>query len=84
VPSDALLYAHLSTSEGRTQDARLLELAGRFSVLRERMPALAMALTPAAGGLDYARDVRPWLGDEAARCCRCRHAPPRPSPRTTS
>ena len=66
VPPDALLYAHLSTSEGRTQDARLLELAGRFSVLRERVPALAMALTPAAGGLDYARDVRPWLGDEAA------------------
>jgi hypothetical protein len=66
VPPDALLYAHLSTSEGRTQDARLLELAGRFSTLRERVPALAMALTPAAGGLDYARDVRPWLGDEAA------------------
>jgi hypothetical protein len=66
VPPDALLYAHLSTSEGRTQDARLVELAGRFSVLRERLPSLAMALTPAAGGLDYARDVRPWLGDEVA------------------
>ena len=66
VPPNALLYAHLSTSEGRTQDARLLEIAGRFSVLRERIPALAMALTPAAGGLDYERDVRPWLGDEAA------------------
>ena len=66
VPPDALLYAHLSTSEGRTQDARLLEIAGRFSTLRERIPALAMAMTPAAGGLDYARDVRPWLGDEAA------------------
>ena len=25
-----------------------------------------MALTPAAGGLDFARDVRPWLGDEVA------------------
>ncbi len=66
VPPDALLYAHLSTSESRTQDARLLELAGRFTALRERVPALAMALTPSAGGLDYARDVRPWLGDEVA------------------
>jgi len=66
VPPDALLYAHLSTSEGRTQDARLLALAGRFSAVRDRLPALAMALTPSAGALDYARDVRPWLGDEVA------------------
>ena len=35
VPPDALVYAHLSTSEGRTQDARLLALAGRFSSVRE-------------------------------------------------
>ena len=66
VPPDALLYAHLSTSDSRTQDARLFALAGRFSAVRSRVPALAMALTPAAGGLDYARDVRPWLGDEVA------------------
>ena len=66
VPPDALLYAHLSTSKGRTQDARLLALAGRFTAVRERVPALAMALTPSAGGLDYARDIRPWLGDEVA------------------
>jgi hypothetical protein len=66
VPPDALLYAHLSTSEGRTQDTRLLAYAGRFSAVRDRLPALGMALTPAAGGLDYGRDVRPWLGDEVA------------------
>ena len=66
VAPDALLYAHLSTSDSRTQDARLLALAGRFSAVRTRVPALAMALTPAAGGLDFARDVRPWLGDEVA------------------
>jgi hypothetical protein len=66
VPPDALLYAHLSTSESRTQDARLLTIAGRFAAVRERVPALAMALTPSAGGLDYGRDVRPWLGDEVA------------------
>jgi hypothetical protein len=66
VPPDALLYAHLSTSEGRTQDARLLAIAGRFAAVSERVPALAMAMTPAAGGLDFERDVRPWLGEDAA------------------
>ena len=71
VPSDALLYAHLSTSQDRTQDARLLALLGRFPTLRERLPALGMALTPAAGGLDFERDVRPWLGEEIGRAsCR--------------
>ncbi len=25
-----------------------------------------MAFTPAAGEIDFARDVRPWLGDDAA------------------
>ena len=66
VPPDALVYAHLSTSEGRTQDARLLALAGRFATVRERVPALGAALTPGAASLDYERDVRPWLGEEAA------------------
>jgi len=66
VPPGALLYAHLSTSESRTQDARLLALAGRFAAVRERVPAIGMALTPSAGGLDFTRDVRPWLGEEVA------------------
>ena len=66
VPPDALLYAHLSTSDSRTQDSRLLAMAGRFSAVRSRVPALGMAFTPGAGGLDLARDVRPWLGDEVA------------------
>jgi Protein of unknown function (DUF3352) len=64
VPPDALLYVHASTSEGRTQDARLQALAGRFSSLR--LADLGMAFTPAAGALDFARDVRPWLGEEVA------------------
>jgi hypothetical protein len=66
VPPNALLYAHLSTSEARTQDAALQALASRFTTLRTQLPALAMAFTPAAGELDFARDVRPWLGDDAA------------------
>jgi hypothetical protein len=66
VPADALLYAHVSTSETRTQDARLRELASRFSSVRFGLARLAMAFTPAAGALDLNRDVRPWLGDELA------------------
>ena len=66
MPPDALLYAHVSTSEGRTQDARLQALAARFTTLRAQLPAIAMAFTPAAGEIDFARDVRPWLGDDAA------------------
>ena len=78
VPPDALVYAHLSTSEGRTQDARLLALAGRFSTVRERVPALGAALTPGAANLDFERDVRPWLGEEAAVALLAGGAGPQP------
>ena len=66
VPADALLYAHLSTSESRTQDSRLLAIAGRFSSPRFQLARLGTTFTPGAGGLDFARDVRPWLSDDAA------------------
>ncbi|MGH2969143.1 MAG: DUF3352 domain-containing protein, partial [Solirubrobacteraceae bacterium] len=66
VPADALVYAHLSTSDARTQDARLLAIASRFGTARAQLSKLAAAFTPAAGGLDFERDVRPWLGDEVA------------------
>lgn len=62
VPADALLYVHASTKPGREQDQRLLALAERFASFR----ALRDRAIRAAGGLDPARDIRPWLGDEAA------------------
>jgi Protein of unknown function (DUF3352) len=62
VPADALLYVHASTKPGREQDQRLLELANRFASFR----SLRDRAIKAAGGLDPARDIRPWLGDEAA------------------
>ena len=65
MPADVLAYAHLSTAD-RTQDAQLRSYAGRFSAVRTALPRLAAAITPAAGGLDFARDIRPWLGDDAA------------------
>ena len=66
VPADALLYAHISTSDTRTQDAQLRALAGRLGTVKLGLARLAMAFTPSAGALDLERDVRPWLGDEVA------------------
>src|SRR4051794_21911674 len=66
VPADALLYAHLSTKGDRIQDERLMRLASRFASVRAGLARLGMAVTPAAGTLRFDRDVRPWLGDEAA------------------
>jgi hypothetical protein len=62
VPANALLYVHASTKPGREQDQRLLELAERFASFR----ALRDRAVKALGGLDLNRDIRPWLGDEAA------------------
>jgi hypothetical protein len=66
VPADTLVYVHLSTADSRTQDTRLREVAGRFSNVANAIPRLAAALTPAAASLDFGKDVRPWLGDDAA------------------
>ena len=63
VPATALLYAHLSTDPDRDEDRALLESLGRFSALG----ALEERLGDAVGqDFDLGRDVRPWLGDEAA------------------
>ncbi len=53
VPADALLYVHASTDPGRAQDGRLLDLVGELGLLADPVE-------------DFERDVRPWLGDEAA------------------
>jgi len=66
MPADALAYVHVSTVPSRTQDARMLSLAGRFDAIRTRIPKLAAALTPSAAGLSFGKDIRPWLGDDAA------------------
>lgn len=68
VPASALVYVHVVTGSGRPGTERALRLARRF-------PAFARARTAAEAalgrfgrgtGVDFARDVRPWLGDEAA------------------
>ena len=65
VPADALAYVRVGTDPESEEDRRLaatvLRLPGSTRV-RDRLLA---ALAP-AGGVDLRRDVRPWLGDEAA------------------
>ena len=65
MPAGALAYVHLSTAD-RTQDAQLRSFAGRFSLVGNALPRLAASVTPAAASLDFAKDIRPWLGDDAA------------------
>jgi Protein of unknown function (DUF3352) len=66
VPADALLYVHLSTDPDRDAVKRALELAGRFpGYPRVRDDAL-QRVSSVASGVSYQRDIRPWLGKEAA------------------
>jgi len=63
VPAGALAFVHLSTDPGRDADERLFERLRGFPslrALRERFEAMF------GGAFELERDVRPWLGDEAA------------------
>jgi hypothetical protein len=69
VPADALAYVHLSIDPSRLGVKRALVIAAGMPGL----PSLAATLAARLGGLgrgggtvDFARDVRPWLGNEAA------------------
>src|SRR5688572_17907468 len=66
VPADALVYVHLSTDASRPAVARALDLAGRFPSFPRARDAALRRLSQAGAGLSFQRDVRPWLGDEAA------------------
>jgi hypothetical protein len=66
VPASALAFARLSTDPDDPAARRLARLAPRIpGYLRLRDAALT-AVSPAPGAFDLRRDVRPWLGDEAA------------------
>jgi hypothetical protein len=69
VPADALAYVHLSIDPSRLGVKRALAVAARMPGL----PSLAATLAARLGALgrggdtiDFARDVQPWLGKEAA------------------
>ncbi len=69
VPADALAYVNLSLDRGRPAVSQTLKLASRFPDFPLASGALLSRLaTLVAGGrtADYARQIRPWLGGEAA------------------
>ncbi|MGI8622078.1 MAG: DUF3352 domain-containing protein [Solirubrobacteraceae bacterium] len=65
VPADAVVYVHLSTDPGRDLDAELLARLGRFPAFAA-LRARAQRAAGAPGTFDLKRDVRSWLGSEAA------------------
>jgi hypothetical protein len=69
VPGDALLYVHLSTDPKRPEVRQARRLAARFPDYQSLAGAVTGRLSTMLGGgvpLDVARQIRPWLGAEAA------------------
>jgi Protein of unknown function (DUF3352) len=66
VPADALVYLHLSTDTDREAVEQALDLAERFPAFPRLRDAAVGRLSTATAGVSFERDVRPWLGDEAA------------------
>jgi Protein of unknown function (DUF3352) len=66
VPDTALAYLHVSTDRDRDAVRRADQLLRRFSSGAEARDAVTSRLTSIGPGLSYRRDVRPWLGLEAA------------------
>jgi hypothetical protein len=68
VPGDALAYIHFSTDASRSEVTSALALAARFpGYPRLRDTVLAQLLaTGLFAGADFKRQIRPWLGKDAA------------------
>ncbi len=69
VPADALAYVHVSTDPGRPAVQNGLKLAARFreypligAIVLGRLSSIVGGGSPA----NFATDIRPWLGREAA------------------
>jgi hypothetical protein len=65
VPATASVYVHVSTDPDREGDARLGRLVAVLPPAERALDSLAAGVAPGRS-LDLERDVRPWLGDEAA------------------
>src|SRR5690242_18462176 len=69
VPADALAYMHLSIDQSRapvTQAAALDRRLPGFYSLSNSVIGRLDAILGGGATLNYARDVRPWIGKEAA------------------
>jgi hypothetical protein len=70
VPADVLAYVHVSTDSSRPGVRRLLAVARKLpdfplftATIINRITQIAAGGNPA---IQYGRDIRPWLGNEAA------------------
>jgi hypothetical protein len=66
VPDNALVYLHLSTDPGRAAVKDALALGRRFPSFPLLRAAVFGRLRIGDEPVDFDRDIRPWLGDEAA------------------
>jgi hypothetical protein len=69
VPGDALAYVHVSTDPNRTtvKDAlKVGPLLPSYPVMAEQAIGRLSALVGGGSGVDFGRDIRPWLGREMA------------------
>ena len=66
VPASALAFARLDTDPDDPDARRLTRLAPKLPGYTAARDAALKAVSPAPGAFDLQRDVRPWLGDEAA------------------
>ncbi len=66
VPAGALVYLHAGTDDGRGEDVALARLLQRLPTVRRARDGLLGQIRARSARFSFARDVRPWLGDEVA------------------
>jgi hypothetical protein len=68
VPADALAYVHMNIDPSTDQYDAAADVARRVPQLTGQVAARLLALIPGPGGQppDFARQIRPWFGGEAA------------------
>jgi len=66
VPSNALVFLNVSTDPDREGVKRAVALGGKLPAFRAVRSTIERRLGSRQGPINFARDVRPWLGDEAA------------------
>lgn len=66
VPAGALAEVHLSTDRSREATTRALELLRRLPAIAGVRDGLLRRLAAGHPGFDFDRDIRPWLGRDAA------------------
>jgi hypothetical protein len=68
VPDDALAYLHVNVDPGTQQYQRASEVAARVPTITQQVTSSLLDRVPGPGGRapDFARDIRPWFGGQAA------------------